>query len=295
MKNYHKYLPITKTEKDWGFYITTVGYMHINPKEPYPPQKGHPSTHLFTWDKGRILNGYYLVFISQGQGIFESALTSPRIISEGECFVLFPNVWHRYKPNTTTGWEEYWVGFNGSYPQDIMSKTFFSPQNPFFEVGLNENLLVLFQRLLETVQNAPLGYHQCISGIMLEILGLAHTISVFKKQSENEDLLLIHKSMFLLRESLESPMYIIKLIHNLPMGYSKFRKLFKSETGYSPHQYHLNLRICKAKELLQTTQLNIKEITYQTGFESEFYFSKLFRKKVGVSPSGFRLKKSEGH
>lgn len=295
MKNFHKYLPITQTEKDWGLYITTAGYMHISPNEQYPPQKGHPPNHLFTWDKGRILNGYYMVFIAQGEGIFESAFTSPRIISEGECFILFPNIWHRYKPNMTTGWEEYWVGFNGFYPQDIMNKTFFSPHHPIFEVGLNENLLVLFQRLLEKVQNAQLGYHQCISGILLEILGLAHTISVFKKQSENEDLLLIHKSMFLLRESLESPMDIKKLIHNLPMGYSKFRKLFKSETGFSPHQYHLNLRICKAKELLQTTQLNIKEITYQTGFESEFYFSKLFRKKVGMSPSGFRLKKPQGH
>lgn len=77
------------------------------------------------------------------------------------------------------------------------------------------------------------------------------------------------------------------------MGYSKFRKLFKSETGYSPHQYHLNLRINKAKELLQTTELNIKEIAYQTGFESEFYFSKLFRKKSGISPTDYRTKKRQ--
>lgn len=293
MKNYHKYLTITKTEKDWNFYITTVGYSHTSPNEPYPPQKGHPSTHVFTWDKGRILNGYYLVFISRGQGIFESALTAPRIISEGTCFFLYPNIWHRYKPNITTGWEEYWVGFNGSYPDDIMSKNLFSPQNPFIEAGLNEHLLVLFQRLLESVQNATPGYHQIISGITLEILGLAHTISIFKKQSEDGDMLLIHKSMFLLRESLESPLDIQKLIQKLPMGYSKFRKLFKSETGYSPHQYHLNLRIDKAKELLQTTELNIKEIAYQTGFESEFYFSKLFRKKAGTSPTDYRAKKRQ--
>lgn len=291
MKNYHKYLPITETEKEWSFYITTVGYICINPNEPYPPQKGHPPTHAFTWDKGRILNGYYLVFISKGQGVFESALTTPRVISEGTCFVLFPNVWHRYKPDITTGWEEYWVGFNGSYPDDIMNKTFFTPKNPFIEVGLNENLLVLYQRLLGTVQNATLGYHQIISGITLEILGLAHTISMVKKQSEDGDLLLIHKAMFLLRESLESPLDIQKLIRKLPMGYSKFRKLFKSETGLSPHQYHLDLRINKAKELLQTTELNIKEIAYQTGFESEFYFSKLFRKKVEMSPTEYRIRK----
>ncbi|MBX6360731.1 MAG: AraC family transcriptional regulator [Acidobacterium ailaaui] len=291
MKNYHKYLPITKTDKEWGFYIITVGYSHINPNQPYPPQKGHPKTHVFTWDKGRILNGYYVVYISKGQGVFESALTNPRIISEGTCFFLFPNVWHRYKPDTKTGWEEYWVGFNGPYPDHIMNKTFFTPQNPFIDVGLNENLLVLFQRLLTTVQNATPGYNQIISGITLEILGLLHTISIFKNQIEDEDKLLIHKSIFILRESLESPINMQKLVRELPMGYSKFRKLFKSETGYSPHQYLLNLRINKAKELLQTTELSIKQIAYQTGFESEFYFSRIFKKKVGKAPSDFRPKK----
>lgn len=292
MRNYHKYLPITATEKEWGFYVNTVGYTHINPREKYPSLKGHPPTHAFTWNKGRILNGYYLVFISKGQGVFESALTTPHIISEGTCFFLFPNVWHRYKPSLKTGWEEYWVGFNGTYPDDIMSKNFFSARNPFVQVGLNEQLLILFHHLLEIVQSANPGYHQVISGIALEILGLAYTISMHKKQSEDPDKQLIHKAMFLLRESLEKPVDMQKLIYELPMGYSKFRKMFKVITGHSPHQYHLNLRINKAKELLQTTELNINEIAYQTGFESEFYFSRFFKKKIGLSPTDYRLRKS---
>lgn len=277
---------------NWGYYINTVGYTQTNPMEIYPPAKGHPSTHAFTWNKGRILNGYYLVFISHGQGIFESALTAPHHLSEGTCFFLFPNIWHRYKPDIETGWEEYWVGFKGSYPDNLMNKNFFNPKNPFVHVGLNEHLLVLFQRLLETVKNANLGYHQVITGITLEILGLVNTISIHKNQSEDPDIQLIYKAMFLLRESLEKPIDMQKLTRELPMGYSKFRKLFKGTTGQSPHQYQLTLKINKAKELLQTTRLNINEISYQTGFESEFYFSRFFKKKTGLSPTHYRFRKN---
>lgn len=291
MKNFYKYLPVTQTEKNWGFYVTTIGYTHINPKEEYP-LRGHPKTHAFDWNKGRILNGYYLVFISKGQGIFESALTKAQVVREGTCFFLFPNVWHRYKPDINTGWEEYWVGFNGTHPDDLMQKDFFSPRHPFVHTGLNEPLLILFHRLLETAQNALLGYHQIIPGITLEVLGMVYTISLRKRQSEDPDKQLIHKAMFLLRESLEQPVDMQQLIRELPMGYSKFRKLFKQVTGHSPGQYHLILRMNRAKALLQTTELNINEIAWQTGFESEFYFSRLFKKKTGLSPSNYRVSKN---
>jgi len=290
MENFYKYLPVTQTEKNWGLYVTTIGYSHINPNEKYP-QKGHPKTHAFDWNKGRILNGYYLVFISKGKGVFESAQTEKRVINEGTCFFLFPSVWHRYKPDIETGWEEYWVGFNGTFPYNLMQKDFFHPKSPFIDTGLNETLLLTFHRLLGTVQNATLGYHQVITGIVLEILGLVNTISTHKNQHLDPDKQLIHKAKFLLRESMEEQVNMQKLTMELPMSYSKFRKLFKIETGYSPHQYLLMMRIEKAKELLKTTTLNINEIAWQTGFDSEFYFSTIFKKKTGCSPSNYRITK----
>src|SRR5579859_3238713 len=68
MHNYHKYLAVTPVEEAWGFYVTTIGYSRTDPNQAYPDNKKHPLTHSFTWNKGRILNGYYLVFISRGQG-----------------------------------------------------------------------------------------------------------------------------------------------------------------------------------------------------------------------------------
>lgn len=289
-KNYNKYLTVSELDERWGLYVTTVGYSKIDINKNYPDNTEHPSDHSFTWNKGRMLHGYYIVFISRGRGIFESEKTSPRSISAGTSFFLFPGIWHRYKPDQDSGWEEYWVGLNGSYARQLMNTGFFNPVTPFVEVGLKEDLLLLFQELLETVQSAKNGYPQIASGITLQILGLIHSLSLQEQHDDNRIENLISKAKFVLQESLERPINMESLAKELPLGYSLFRKSFKTITGTSPHQYHLNLRLQKAKELFTSTNLSISEIAYKTGFDSLFYFSKLFKKKNGVSPKHYRSK-----
>ena len=290
MNNFHKYLAITGLEETWGFYVTTVGYSRIEANQDYPHNQGHPLTHSFTWNKGRILNGYYLVFISKGKGVFESALSLSTEIEAGTCFFLFPGVWHRYKPDPKSGWEEYWIGFRGSYPDELMNKGLFSPSQPVVSTGLNDSLLIQIRRILDEVRSGSPGYHQVISGITLQILGLVHALCARTSMVDDEDVLAVEKAKFYFRENLELPLDIKELMRQLPMSYSKFRKLFKEVTGEAPHQYHLNLRLDKARELLSTTNLNVSEVAYNLGFDSVFYFSKLFKNKNGVSPKSYRAR-----
>ncbi len=69
---------------------------------------------------------------------------------------------------------------------------------------------------------------------------------------------------------------------------SHFSRMFKSQTGYSPYEYILLRRIDAAKHLLASTRLSVKEIAFQTGYNSEENFIHSFQKKVGVSPGVFR-------
>ena len=287
MNNYFKYLNIGSIEERWGFYITTVGYSIIDPNQNYPNEE-HPPNHALTWNKGRLLNDYQMIFISKGGGIFESALTLPTEIKAGTCFFLYPNVWHRYKPDLKSGWEEYWIGFNGYYANQLMNEGFFNPKNPFISVGFNNDMLALFRKVIETISNAHMGYPQLIAGTTLQILGLVNAVSLHQEYDNDPLGKLIQKAKFLLQESLEEPVDMEKLARKIPMGYSSFRKTFKKITGESPNQYHLNLRLNRAKDLLITTVLNINEVAFQTGFESVFYFSKLFKKKNGISPKLYR-------
>lgn len=69
-------------------------------------------------------------------------------------------------------------------------------------------------------------------------------------------------------------------------------KLFKQETGESPINYLIKIRMEKAKELLVKEELSVKEIANSVGYQDAYHFSKLFKKYTGNSPSDYIKKKT---
>jgi AraC-like DNA-binding protein len=78
------------------------------------------------------------------------------------------------------------------------------------------------------------------------------------------------------------------LAQEFGVSYSWFRRAFVAHTGLSPHQYLLELRLVRARNLLVETEFAVKEIAMQTGFEDEHYFTRLFRQKLNFTPSEWR-------
>jgi len=73
-------------------------------------------------------------------------------------------------------------------------------------------------------------------------------------------------------------------------GYSRvhFVRMFRAATGYSPHNYLLNLKLERARELLKNPSLSLIDIALDCGFSSHSHMSRLFHKIVGVTPSAYR-------
>jgi AraC family transcriptional regulator len=73
-------------------------------------------------------------------------------------------------------------------------------------------------------------------------------------------------------------------------GYSRvhFIRMFRAATGYSPHNYLLNLRLERARELLKNSSLSLIDIALDCGFSSHSHMSRLFHKGVGITPSAYR-------
>ena len=284
-----KYLPISSIDDKWGFIIRDIGTTVINKKSDYP-SKGHPGTHMFTWEKGRILDEYHFVLITDGKGIFESRSAGSQAINAGDGFLIHSGEWHRYKPLKKTGWIENWIGFSGSIPDSIFIEYFFDKQHPVIRNCATIAIKNHFEALLRLINNEPFGFQRLASGVCLQLLAELYNTKQNINQTNQLNTLLL-KAKNSIYSQIDEAIDFIAMAEELGMSYSKFRRDFKIQTGLAPLQYHLLLKIEKAKELLINTDLKAKEIAYKLGFESDYYFCRLFKQKTGMAPVQFRVGK----
>ena len=274
----------------WGVDILTIGHNIHQPKKDYP-DPNHPNRYYFDWCQGRTLDEFQLIYVANGQGVFESAAISPTLVEGGTAFLLYPGVWHRFKPSPETGWEEFWVGFRGHYAEYLMRQECFSPQRPLMRIGFRAELLNVFTRLTDTLKYEGIAYQQIATCQIIQLLGLVYTSALMGDTSRTQREQLVHQVRYQIQGNWEKDINFETLAKEKNVSYVWLRKAFKEVMGVAPGQYHLNLKIEKAMQMLRETNLSISEIAYQTGFESLFYFSRIFKKKIHVSPSEFRASK----
>lgn len=283
-----KYLIATERDAQWGLTISTVGYEEISPGDDYPT-KGHADGYYFDLQKGRILNEYQLLYLTEGEGIFQSANQKPTRIKEGDLFLLFPDEWHTYHPLPQKGWKSYWIGFKGRNVDDRVRAGFLSPTKPIYHVGFSSEIVHLYDEAFSKAKEEAAYSQQTLAGIVNHLVGLMYSLErniILNKDYNYADIM--NRARLRIRESLESNLTIQKIAEELGIGYSNFRKLFKEYTGVAPAMYQQELRLQRAKEMLSTTNISIKEIAYRLNFDSPDYFSAKFKIKTGRKPSDFR-------
>ena len=286
MTNFFKYLTHSQENEDWGMYINVAGYANIPSESPYPPT-GHPLNYEFSWEKGRILHEYQINYITEGEGIIETYQNSYPI-KKGTIIIIKPGLWHRYKPLEIIGWQENYIGFNGNIPQSILNLPFFSSEAPVIKIGYHESIIKSFFDVFNLIRDEKPGYHEICSGLVMSILG--KIISIKKNENFVNKTIehSIQNACIIIRNNLTSNLNVEELASDLNISYSLFRKVFKKYIGLSPAQYHLSLRIQQAQYMLANSNLSIKEISFSLGFCSIYYFSKLFKEKINMTPGTYR-------
>ncbi|MDF1573387.1 MAG: AraC family transcriptional regulator [Bacteroidales bacterium] len=290
MIDFFKYLTASESDAEWGMFLTVAGKAEIPKHREYPLREhGHPKGYNFQWEKGRELQEYQVHYFTEGEGILENEFGNFKIVP-GSIMVTYPGVWHRFRPLKSTGWVEHYVGFEGALTDRFFNRNWFHKDKPVINCKMREELIDTYYKIFDLVQEEKPSFQFVASGMIIKLLGY---IASFQTQSDfhgKQIRSVIEDVRFLLRKNVEENIDFEKIAVERNVGYSYFRKMFKRYTGISPKQYHLQLKIIRAKELLINTNLPIKEIADILGFQSTYYFSRVFKDKTGRTPSQLRIR-----
>ena len=276
-----RYLATPDRNDRWNLKINTVGFESIPVHASYPAT-GHPQGYSFSYERGRILQEFQMVYITKGRGQFATSQIPPCEIQEGTILLLKPGEWHTYRPDESTGWECYWVGFNGTVAKTL------NDENSLMKIGYDEEMVGLYKKILGVSESERPGYQQLLSGMVIHLLAYLFFREKDNNWKDKDVLNKIDKARLIIREKINSPISPEEIAVSLNMSYTWFRRMFRQYTGLAPAQYITQLKIQKARELLSVTSMPIKEIALELGYESIDYFSTLFKKQTGTTPGQFR-------
>lgn len=227
-------------------------------------------------------DSFLVIYVQSGSGYAEQAgITEP--LKAGSLAFLDCYRPHRYY--TRTGWEIYWLHFDGvlarAYYEHATQNGFvLAPQNPY---NASHSLHKLFASFHEKNKANEAVMSKRITDLLTELVLASSAGSVQSNQVDVMDDILAFIS-----ENAANPISVEQLAARANLSPFYFTRVFKKETGFTPHEYVICVRVNLAKFYLKSTHLPLKEIAFRSGFNSECSFCTSFKKSVGLTPGAYR-------
>ncbi len=236
---------------------------------------------------------YILIYCIEGSGWFEIDGVRQKVLPD-HFFILPKGKAHSYGSDKKNPWTIYWIHFDGEkagfFSENLDKPTRVSPEKD----SRIEERFHLFEEIYSTLKN---GYSRSnldysISGLFhflgsLKFLG-AYRESLSTKQNERD---VAGEAIHFMRENIHKRLTLKEIAEYSGFSSSHFSTLFQKKTGYSPLNYLSQLKIQQACQYLDFSDMKINQISLMIGFDDPFYFSRIFTKTMGASPSEYRSKK----
>lgn len=240
---------------------------------------------------GNVGSCYGVIFVQKGE---ISAIIKSRdiIINENEIILFFPGELQDIICERTSSVFRY-VFFNGYAVPEILAQCVFSGSGVYdvSDAGIISDTLA--RMMLAFTRNAPAIR---INSLLLHLLS---EISCERKKTKREthsDISCLEK-IFKARELMETEYRNARKVSEYAnvcsMSPGRFSTVFEKAVGKPPKKYIQDLKIDKACELLRHTAMTVTAAARSSGFSDSLYFSRVFRKRFGVSPDKYRKMSSE--
>jgi len=235
---------------------------------------------------------YLLLWVVRGE-VTGHIASQPIHARPGELLVFEPRIAHHYAAQTTGPWEWLWVHFEGPAAHDLFNdlRGFGAPAAP---LGWHEHIRERFMEVLlaadQTTGDAPRPTAAFHAGASLySLLGLIlDQLELNRRLPTDTNGLNTRELQRYIHDHLTEPLQLQDLAQRAHLSPTHFSRLFKSTFGVSPMRYVIERRIERAATLLTTTDLKLAHIAQSIGYSDPYYFSRLFRRVTGQTPSNYR-------
>jgi AraC-like DNA-binding protein len=230
-----------------------------------------------------------LMYCSAGSGFYSINGSDRQTLSAGQVIIIPPNTPHVYGASKEAPWSVYWVHSNGLFFESYYK--LLSSRLPVEITDIMGNTIKeLFRQcftLLKTPWQIEEYFYVCqLTGTIMAM------ISCTGKESDPEVVVQtnrsITKTITFIKDHLHDKIELDDLTRVSNLGRSQLHNLFRRATGYAPIEYFLHAKIQAASKDLYFSELPVKDIAFSYGIDDPYYFSRIFKKIMGVSPQRYR-------
>lgn len=267
---------IAKHPMLFPLYITHIGYF---PKA---------LSHFRERKKGCEDNIF--IYCTQGKGHFIIDDKKFEITVNQYLLVPATDKYLRYWADSDDPWTIYWIHFKGKDLNEFNNSLKINLHKGPVQIPFNQKALDTWNTIYQSLEMGYSTENLCNATFCLYHF-LAAFIFIDKhiltEEKDGDDM--VADSILYMRSEIDGKLSVEDISGRYSLSCSHFSSLFKKSTGMSPIDYFIHLKMQKACQLLYTTDEKIKVVALQLGYDDQYYFSRTFKKQMGVSPEHYRI------
>lgn len=230
---------------------------------------------------------YILYYVKEGKGYFTQKQATHKVRA-GQGFVIFPNSGATIKSEHKRVMNIAWVAFSGYLVERYLNRAKLTIYEPVFEDDEARSIEAMLDRLLRVSMRMPNRYCKIMAELYSIFAFLLDHTSVETQSATATQELFLFKALDFIDSNYQDDISVEDIAASAGGNRKSLYAAFKNLTGFSPRDYLIYYRMCKATALLLDPNLSVETVATSVGYSDQFHFSKEFKKNVGASPTEYR-------
>lgn len=210
-------------------------------------------------------------------------------IHNAQILLIRPDQPHVFESITSNPWNFYWLHFSGELAEEYADMLQLDESCPLQHIGNTDDWIRQFQILFNIISKGVTDQELVEGSVQLaQLLSLTGNLRRNNNRKSRHTEQRIQQSIEFMNRNFTKSITLENMAEKACLSVPQYGALFRKYTGTSPARYLREIRLRRACEQLKNTALPVSSISQEVGFDDPYYFSRLFKRNIGTTPTEFR-------